>query len=199
MNTLVATIIASIASLVGILIGWFLKRRLDKAQIDKLKMEIIKYAGENLEKLQTQRSSYDDACENCKQIALRLCDELANNSKVIINTREELCTALHNKAIPSYVNLIEWEQLLARDNPNKLQALITEEVVAELRRFKQWVSIINHSRFLKEIGLSPSKVSNRTLSPFSKLLDGISGKEKDTIETMLKSAISELIEAGLTN
>lgn len=193
---------ASVA--VGFGAGWILKQlqvRADigklKAEKSKLEQETVKYAGENLTRLQEKRRDYDDACENCKQIAIKLCGELACQADTVANTKEQLCTALHNKAIPSYVNLIEWEQLLAKDNPDKLKALITEEVIAELRRFKEWVSIINHRRFLKDMKLSPSVVSKRTLSPFSQLLDDLPGKDKTTIETMLKNAISELIEVGL--
>jgi len=167
-------------------------------QLEYLFLErAVKYAGETLTRLQEKRRDYDDACENCKKIAIKLCDELANHADVVANTREQLCTALHNKAIPSYVNLIEWEQLLAKDNPEKLKTLITEEVIAELRRFKQWVSIINHEKFLQDMGLSPSVVSKRTLSPFLQLLDDLSGGDIATIETMLRNTISELIEVGL--
>jgi len=77
MDKLYASIVVAISSLVGILIGWLLKQRYTNAEIDKLKAEKIKYAGENLEKLQEKRRSYDNACEKCKQIALSLISKFA--------------------------------------------------------------------------------------------------------------------------
>lgn len=144
-----------ICTSLGGLIGWFLKQRRSsieigkiKAEVNKLKQETFKYAGDNLTKLQEKRGTYDNDCENCKRIALKLFEELKHQVDTIANTREELCTALYNKAIPHYVNLIEWEQLLSKDNPEKLKKLITEEVIAELRRFKEWIRVINHSKAL---------------------------------------------------
>jgi len=197
MDRIAPTLLASLTTLCGILIGWFLRRGLDKAQIEKLKAEKIKYAGENLAKLQEKRNAYDKSCENCKRIVLKLDEEITNRIENVAKTREELCTALHNNAIPNYVNLIEWEQLLSKDNPDKLKILIAEEVIAELRRFKRWISIINHPKFLKDMKKAPSKVSKRTLSPFLQLLEDLSSKDKSTVEPLLRNAVNEIISEGL--
>ena len=180
----------------GILLGWLLNLWQTKANIKKLKAEIIKYAGDNLEKLQSKRRAYYNSIEECKQITLKLISELENRNKdTIVNTRESLCTALYNKSIPFYVELIEWEQLLSKDNRSNLS--IVEDVVAELRRFKYWVGIINHNKFTTEMHLTVSKVSKRTLEPFSKMLNELKQNNKSTEELMLKNAIDELIEIGL--
>ena len=169
------------------------------AEINKLKEETIKYAGENLTKLHENSLSYDDACENCKQIGLKLVNELKIQAETVSNTREELCTALHNQVIPSYVKLIEFEQLMGRNNPEQLKQLITEEVVAELRRIGDWIEIINSTKFLTDMRLSPAKISKRTLSPFLKLLKGLPTKEQKGAEAiMLKNIVNSIIEKGLT-
>ena len=196
----------TVCTLASGVVGWFLNQwRLGaeigklKAEKIKLKQETVKCAGENLTKLQEKRGTYDNDCENCKRIALKLCEELKNQVDIITNTREELCTALYNKAIPHYVNLIEWEQLLSKDNPEKLKTLITEDVVAELRRFRQWVHIINHEKFTADMQLFQSKVSKRTLSPFLLMLDDLPAKDRDVVEILLRETISDLISEGLEN
>jgi hypothetical protein len=193
-----------VCTLLGGLVGWFLNQlRLSaeigklKAEKNKLKQETIKFAGENLSKVQEKREAYDKACENCKQIALKLCEAIKNQVDTIANIREELCTALYNKAFPLYLNLIEWEQLLSKDNPEKLKKLIAEEVVAELRRFRQWVQMINHEKFTVDMQLSRSKVSKRTLSPFLLMLDDLPSKDRDVVEILLRNTISELINEGI--
>ena len=193
MDILKAILLAAFSLIVGLLSNlWY-----TKTVIKKLKAEIIKYAGENLEKLQSKRRAYDNSIEECKQIALKLISELDNRNCVsIAKTRESLCTALYNKAIPFYVELIEWEQLLSKDNPNNLSS-IAEDVVAELRRFKNWLRIINHRKFITEMQLIVSTVSKRTLDPFSKILDELKHKNKSTEELMLKNEINELLEIGL--
>jgi len=190
--------------LLGALVGWLLNQWRLSAEIGKLKaekvkleQETVKYAGENLTKLQEKREAYDNDCENCKRIALKLYEDIENQVDNIANTREELCTALYNKAIPHYVNLIEWEQLLSKDNPEKLKKLITEEVISELRRFKEWIRVINHPKFINDRKLTPSKVSKRTLSPFIQLLEGLSSKDKGTVEPLLRNAVNEIISEGL--
>ncbi len=195
----------TICILAGGVVGWLLKQWRSSAEIGKLKaektkleQETVKYAGENLTKLQEKRATYGNDCENCKRIALKLCEELKNQVDTIANTREGLCTALYNKAIPHYVNLIEWEQLLSKDNPEKLKKLITEEVIAELRRFKEWIRVINHPKFINDRKLTPSKISKRTLSPFIQLLEDLSSKDKSTVGPLLKKAIDEVISEGLS-
>ncbi len=185
-------------------VGWFLKQFQVKAEIgklkaekDKLEEETIKYAGDNLAILHDKRNSYNEVCEISKQIALKLLDELKGNAQTLPNTREDLCTAVHNKAIPAYVELIEFEQLLKRSDPRELKTLIAEEIVAELRRIRVWLKIINNSKFLIEMKLSPAKISKRTLSPFLHLLKDLPSKDDDCTEAMmLKNAINDIINDG---
>jgi hypothetical protein len=190
---------------IGFVAGWCVKQWYVKVEIDKLRAEkakleeeTLKYAGENLEKLQRKRAAYNDLCESCKQVALRLINELKSDSQVIAETREELCTAVHNKAIPTYIELIEFEQLTRKDDPEQLKVLIADDVVAELRRIGGWIDIINSPTFIMAMKLAPAKIDKRTLSPFGQLLKVLPSKDQNGVEAnMLKKAINSIIESGL--
>jgi hypothetical protein len=185
-----------IGSLIGGTIGWILNQWRLSAEIAKLKQETIKFAGENLSKVQEKRMAYNNACVDCKLIAVRLIDELKSQAATIVSIREELCTALCSKVIPLYVDLIEWENLLNKNKPEKLKILM-DDVVAELRRHKEWIRIINNSQFVNDKKLTPLKVSKRTLSPFMQLLEDLSSKDKSTVEPLLRNVVNEIISEGL--
>jgi len=102
--------------------------------------------------------------------------------------------------IPAYIELIEFEQLKKRDDPEQLKSLIGEEVVAELRRISGWISIINNTKFVKAMKLAPAKIDKRTLSPFLLLLEDLPSKDSECVEAIkLKEVVNSIIELGLTD
>jgi hypothetical protein len=191
---------------IGFGVGWCVKQLRVKTEIGKLKAETAKlkqetfrYAGENLEKRQQKRAAYNDILESSKQVVLKLINQLKSDSKSIAKTREELSTAVHHKAIPAYIELIEFEQLAKKDDPEQLKALIGEDVVVELRRICGWISIINGRRFVTTMNLTPAKIHKRTLAPFLQLLNDLPPKDKQGAEAeMLKKAVADIIQSGLT-
>ncbi len=185
-------------------LGWILKQLHTKAVITNLRhqnksleQQTLKFAGDNLDRLQQKRKSYNDAAENCKQIALQLITELKNDSNNVEQKREEFCTALLNGVFLGYVHLIEWEQLIRTDDQERLALLISEEVIAELRRFCGWIKIINSDRFLKQMNLSPLNIDKRTLRPFLDLLKDLPPSQRNGLEVLLRKAIDEIIKQGL--
>ena len=86
--------------------------------------------------------------------------------------------------------------MACRDNPDRLRALIGEEVVAELRRHTGWVRVINNKKFIEKMGLSAAKISKRTLKPFLLLIEDLPEKENEAVASMLRKAIDELISTG---
>lgn len=196
-------IIIAIFTFIGGVIGWCLKLWHQKATIDHLNAEKMKFiqdeikcAGDNLERRQEKRRAYNNSCEECKQEALLLIKKIDDNDNSLKETRESLCTILFNKVIPSYIELIEWEHLLYRDNPDKIRTLIAEDVIVELRRYIVWIRSININVFTHKMKLSPAKVNKRTLNPFLLLINDFPKKENDTIACLLKTTINDLISEG---
>jgi hypothetical protein len=189
---------------IGFVAGWILSQLKVKAEIGKLKaekkkleVEAIKFAGENLTKWEERTQSYNEAYENCKQIGIELTNDLKNQSVNVVGTRERFCTAFYSNVIPSYIKLIRRELLYAQSDQDSIKTLISEDVICELRHFRDWLTILNNSRFLDDMGLSPAKISKRTLRPFLQLLKELPRKDRSCVEIMLKKVIDEIVEEGL--
>ena len=191
----------------GEAVGWFMSQRKAYAEIrnlntenQKLNLELVRCATENLEKLQERRASYNRACQACEPHVSKMLSQMQNDGVDLPATRNEFCAAIHHGLLCSFADFVEFEHVINGRTPDQLKCLIAEQVVPELRRVTDWLNIINGKRFVVDHSLAPAKISKRTLIPFHKLLDALPvGDGGEPEATMLRNALGEMIDSGLRN
>ena len=191
---------------VGGVIGWFIEQRKNVAELRKLNAEVntlksesIKNAGEVLINVQEKRKLYRDSCIQCTQAASAFMGLISTQTRDVaaLNaSREKFCAAILEQTIPAYHDYCEWEHLRKTQDPQLLEDFITKDVVAELRRFAKWISVANHPNILAHINRTKAVVSSTTLSPFRDLVRGVAPDNVDTVKSFLSGALDEIIKAG---
>jgi hypothetical protein len=191
---------------VGGVIGWFIEQRKSVAEIRKLNAEVntlksesIKNAGEVLVNVQEKRKQYRDSCIHCTQAASAFMGLISNQSgdvAALNAARETLCAAILDHTIPAYHDYCEWEHLRKTQEPQLLEDFITKDVVAELRRFAKWISVANHPNILAYINRTKAAASSSTLSPFRDLVRGVAPDNVESVKSFLSGALDEIIKAS---
>jgi len=183
---------------VGAVVGWILNGLKTRAQIDKLKKEAVTEAGKTLEKIQSHRKSHTDGCKECTACINALIALLKSGNATqaaIVEAREKLCAAIGETVIPRFHDLAEWEHLSKKSDPVLLKNFIESQLLPELRRYGDWIYIINGEKFTKGYGLTAYAVSVQTAQPFLDVLAGLSASHTATLEPLVAAEIARMRNA----
>jgi hypothetical protein len=185
----------------GVFVGWCFEYFRNRLEIQKLRVEIITLTGETLKNLQEARSNYVLACTACSKAATQLVDSLRSNSSVeeVRKHRENLCAAVLEQVIPLYHSYAEWKHLQISGSKIELREFLLDDVVSELRRFLDWISVANRPTLLNGLEQEPVIVAKTTITPFYQLTRGLTGKDLEFVSEQLKRIGSELINQGIIN
>jgi len=179
----------------GGIVGWGLEYIRKRYEIKQLKADIISSLGNVLKEVQTARKTYTEACSKCTIAATNLTDAIRNNcsTKVARELREKLCGSFLEEVIPAYHSYVEWKALQLSDSKDELKAFLSEELLFELRRFDNWLTIVNRPTLLNNLNQTPAKISKNRITPFYQLAAGLPKEDKEIIMELLRAAGNKLL------
>lgn len=164
----------------------------------KLREETIKLAGETLRNLQESRGRYEESCALASQHAESLRSLLipdADKSRVD-QARLVLCSSLLDLAIPHYLRFCEWEHLRRKTDSARLKEFLTEAMVQQMRRFTDWLEIVNLGQLIVWLGRNPALVDRETLRPFLDMAQDLNQNDKDFVLAILRQEIDRMVASG---
>jgi hypothetical protein len=190
------TVVVGIAA--AIVAGAFghVTKRIEKP---KLTAETTNLQAQVVEREQKARDAYSAATKNIAALAVELRDLLLSQASraAVTQPREKLCCELLDCAIPAFHNWVEFRRVnLAATDPKLLLKFASENVVFELRRFTEWLRILNNPALLEAIGQHPARISKFTLHPIDELADELIGPGAGEAAILLRGAVNEVVEAG---
>ncbi len=167
-----AVALMAISGAIGAVLGQ-LKTR---AEIKNLKAQIVESEGKLLLSVQESRKKYSEATNRCGRLAAKLGDLIRAQASVVDlhAAREELSECLTHEVVPSYLVEREWVHLKlkgADSSPDGFDELL-EDASEEMRRFRRWLTTINHPKFLKAMNKEPLQFQYRTFRPFLNMVEG---------------------------
>ncbi len=171
-----------------------------KEEALKFKEETIKLAGETLRNLQDARAQYEESCALASQRAEDLRSLLVPDAEKpkVDQARLVLCSSLLDSAIPRYLRFCEWEHLRRKADSARLKEFLTEPMVQQMRRFAEWLEIVNLEQLLVWLGRNPALVDKETLRPFLDLAEELSKEDKEFVLPILRQEMDRMIASGRT-
>lgn len=166
-----------VAALMGIasLVGWVLGIRKSRLEIENLRTQITTAVGEMLLNLQQARKQYGDEATRCGKLARKLSELIQQQAATtdLHGAREDFAECLTNDVITAYLRECEWRRIdldISTAGPDSYESLL-RDATNEIRRFRRWLDIINHPKFLRVLNKEPLILQYRTMGPFIRVVE----------------------------
>jgi hypothetical protein len=194
--------LSGIALLFGGVIGWVLSQwkaaaeiRKLRAERDKLVTEELSKAADLLEKLQSRRDDYSEACRALSTQVEEMLEAIKTGAlpENVLPLRSAACAILSDEVVKAFQDWAEFQAIYHKHAPDAMARYYSEQVISEIRRWGDWLNILNHKKFLKSC--NPYKFSKSTLCTFFDLLEPLPPNTRATLSPMLSAAVDTLLKA----
>ncbi|HYF37032.1 MAG TPA: hypothetical protein VD994_17165 [Prosthecobacter sp.] len=165
------------------------------AENDKLQSEDIKLAGDFLTGLEACIRNHSQGCVTCRQHVKKIYNMLQGNNcaqHALLAERDAFCHSLTHTVLEEFSFIVTRQCLRNKHNPDRQANYVLKEVIPELNRLSEWVSIINMPLFLEGNSLAPLVISEQTIEPIRSACLDIVDTHRNLIQVPLGDAIALL-------
>lgn len=139
------------------------------------------------EKAEKKRGEYEESTDKLAQLFKRLLDEMKSQKITdAMETREKVCSEFTARSLPRLLSYLAF--ILFRNDFDSItkNSLMRDVVIDEIKRFEEWVSIINHKKFISENHQAPLEIATRAFSDFLATIDKLRDEalKKDIQESL---------------
>ncbi len=182
----------------GLGLGWLWTYLKGRSERRKLRLEVEKIVGDQLDKLHERDRAHRDSdgrYGECSHAFSAAVDEKPVDPAKLADTRNKLCRAL-NDLIHSYISYFDFYCHVYKDDSRRL-TLFLDCTIRDIRIWGRCQSNLNHVRVLERLPGHPEqfKVSKHTLMPLrhsvSQLRVGRDAKDA------LNRELDDLLQAGI--
>lgn len=149
-----------------------------KAEVDKLRAELLGLRLESILRAQELRRAYTDAQAALTPLLSTLFRCLEQNAErsVLDDAREAACHHLTSQVIPRFVDYAEIHAQVEYSEPLERQAFIDDDVLPELKLFLKWLRVLNLPALLARLSQpkrSVLRIEKRALNPIRRIAKGV--------------------------
>ncbi len=188
---------AAVGIAVGGILGWLIEHCHKIAQISKLRAEVVKLSGENLEKVQHYRRAYYDLAAQVADAANALHQSIVKLDPPdrLGELRNAACSAFLDKALPAFVDWMEWVNLVG--TPQDRYRLIIHQIDHELGLFSDWLLTLNHPLLvICTEQKTPARIFPVRLGCLHSIVDRLPKEYRQDADATLVNALEKLPSAG---